>query len=59
MRRNQIDKMTKAELAILAAVDAVEEAGCDPRLTQAVLKLIEAQGWVADFVDRIDRIEHV
>lgn len=52
-RRNRIDRMTEAELAIRNAVDAVERAGADPRLTKAVTLLYEAREMVADFVDGI------
>lgn len=50
-RRNRIDLSTPAELAIRNAVDAVESAGCDVRLTNAINKLHEARELVADFVD--------
>lgn len=50
-RRNRIDLMTPAELAITNAMEAVEEAGCDTRLTEAVILLGEAREKVADFVD--------
>lgn len=51
MRRNQIEQMTEAELAIRNAVKAVEAAGCDVRLTDAVILLQEAKDRVSDFVD--------
>ncbi len=50
-RRNRVDKMTPAELAITKAMESVEEAGCDTRLTEAVILLGEARDKVADFVD--------
>ncbi len=50
-RRNRIDKYTPAETAIAAAVQAVEEAGADTLLTEAVTLLIQAQAKVADYVD--------
>ena len=56
-RRIRIDLMTPAELAIRAAVIAVEEAGCDERLTDAVVLLQEAKERVADFVDKWPRRE--
>lgn len=43
--------MTPAELAIRAAVEAVERVGAHPLLTDAVNLLHEAQGRVADYVD--------
>jgi hypothetical protein len=52
-RRIRIELMTPAELAIRAAVLAVEEAGADPLLTDAVVLLDEAKEKVADYVDRI------
>lgn len=51
-RRNRVDLYTPAELAIRAAVFAVEEAGCDPLLTEAVNLLQEAREKVADYVER-------
>ena len=51
-RRNRIDQMSPAELAIMAAIEAVEMAGCDTLLTDAVILLSEAQEKVADYVDR-------
>jgi hypothetical protein len=50
-RRIRIDLMSPAELAIRAAVMAVEAAGADVRLTRAINLLHEAQEQVADFVD--------
>lgn len=45
--------MTPAELAIHNAIGVVEEAGCDVRLTNAVVLLGEAKDYVADFVDGV------
>ncbi len=53
-RRIRIDLMTPAELAIRAAIIAVEEVGADIRLTQAVSLLSAAQTRLADFIDRVD-----
>ena len=50
-RRICLDLMTPAELAIIEAVRAVEEAGAHPRLTDAVNLLSQARDAVADFVD--------
>lgn len=52
-RRNRIDLFTTAETAIWNAVQVVEAAGCDVRLTHAVNKLQEARDLVADFVDGV------
>lgn len=52
-RRNRIDQMTPAELAIRDAMSAVEAAGADVRLTDAVVLLGQAQNKVADFVDGV------
>ncbi len=54
-RRARIDLFTPAEKAIWEAVQAVEAAGCDVRLTNAVIKLQEARGLVADYVDGLPR----
>lgn len=53
-RRSSIPHMTAAELAIRAAVQVVEEAGCDVLLTDAVVLLGKAQEKVADYVDRVN-----
>lgn len=50
-RRSRLDLQTPAEAAIRHAIDAVEAAGCDPRLTDAVNLLVSAREKVADFVD--------
>lgn len=52
-RRICLDRMTPAELAIHTAVQAVEAAGCDTRLTDAINLLHAAREKVADFVDGI------
>jgi len=51
-RRIRLDKHTPAEKAITEAMNAVEEAGCDVLLTEAVVMLAEARDKVSDFVDR-------
>ncbi|MBB5351360.1 N-acetylmuramoyl-L-alanine amidase [Haloferula luteola] len=50
-RRNDMLRWTPAEKAIHAALDAVEEVGADPLLTEAVTLLSNAQNKVADYVD--------
>jgi hypothetical protein len=52
-RRVDMQRMTAAELAILEAVRAVEAAGADVRLTDAVVLLGEARDCVSDYVDGI------
>lgn len=54
-RRIRVDLMTPAELAIHKAMHAVEEAGCDARLTEALTLLQQAREKVADFVDCIEK----
>lgn len=54
-RRNDLQRNTEAEIAIRKALDAVEEVGADPRLTDAVVKLAEALDHVGDFVDDVPR----
>lgn len=51
-RRYRIDLMTPAELAIRAAMLKVEETGCHPLLTDAVVLLDQAKNKVADWIDR-------
>lgn len=53
-RRARLDLMSPAEIAITNAIQEVEKAGADRRLTQAVIKLLEAREWVADFVDNFE-----
>ena len=53
-RRSRVDLQTPAEAAIRAAMKAVEEAGADPLLTEAVVLLDQAKEKVADFVDMED-----
>jgi hypothetical protein len=50
-RRCRIDLATPAETAIRAAIAAVEAAGCDVRLTEAINLLAAAQEKVADFIE--------
>lgn len=55
-RRVDMRRMTAAELAILEAVKAVEAAGADVRLTDAVVLLGEARDCVSDYVDGVKAI---
>jgi hypothetical protein len=50
-RRSAVWLMTPAELAIRAAMFAVERLEAHPLLTDAVIVLGEARDKVADFVD--------
>lgn len=54
LRRNRIDQYTPAETAIREAMIAVEDAGCHPLLTDAIILLEQARDKVADFVDKVD-----
>ena len=58
-RRIRVDLFTPAEKAIYDAVTAVEAAGCDVRLTDAVNLLQAARNKVADFVDNVGAAEPV
>jgi len=51
-RRRRIDLYTPAETAIRNAIIAVEAAGCDVRLTDAVVMLMQVADKVADYVER-------
>jgi hypothetical protein len=53
-RRIRMDCWTPAERAIAAAMQAVEESGCHPLLTDAVELLAQARNKVADFVELPD-----
>ncbi len=52
-RRNKLWLNEPAELAIRAAVAAVEAMPADERLTAAVILLVEAGEKVADFIDGV------
>lgn len=54
-RRLDAEQWTPAETAIDAAVQAIELLGADPRLSDAVRLLGDAQRTVADFVDGVAR----
>jgi hypothetical protein len=56
-RRNRMDLMQPAELAIIAAMNAVEEMAEDTRLTEAVILLSQAREKVADFIDGVAKSE--
>ena len=53
-RRCRIDRISPAEHAIYAAIEAVEHVGADVRLTDAVVLLQAARESVADFIDGIE-----
>lgn len=55
MRRNDISRMSKAELAIREALLQVEELGCHESLTEAVDLLSQAQAKIADYIERPDQ----
>lgn len=50
-RRSRIDLDTPPEAAIRKAIDAVEDAGAHPLLTEAVNLLGQAKDKVSDFVE--------
>ena len=52
-RRNRIDMLSPAELAIRHAIAVVEDMGADVRLTDAVVLLGDAQVRLADYVDGV------
>lgn len=51
-RRICIDLLTPPEVALYKALAAVEEAGADPLLTDAVILIQQAREKVAEYVDR-------
>lgn len=53
-RRIRMDNWTPAETAIYQAMQKVEEAGADVRLTDAVILLQQAREMVADYVDGVE-----
>jgi len=50
-RRNRLDLNTKAELSIFNAIQEVEKAGVDPKLTDVVIMLGKAKELLAEYVD--------
>ena len=50
-RRMSLEKFSPAEKAIYNAIQEVEKAGCDTKLTEAVLLLQKAKDCVSDYVD--------
>lgn len=50
-RRSRLDLCEPAELAIYNAIQEVEKAGADERLTNAIIKLQEAKELVSDYID--------
>jgi len=53
-RRNRLDLNTPAEKAIYDAMQEVEKAGADLKLTEAVTLLSKARDLVADYVDKVE-----
>lgn len=51
LTRGDMRFWSKAEHAISHAVDVVERMGADPALTEAVVRLQEAKGRVADYLE--------
>lgn len=56
-RRNRLDLCTPAELAIYNAMQEVEKAGADVRLTEAIILLDKARNLIADFIECIPPME--
>lgn len=54
-RRNCVDQLTPAELAIRDAMIAVEAAGGHILLTEAITLLSQAKDKVADYLEETDR----
>ena len=50
-RRNRLDLNTSAEKAIYDAIQEVEKAGADPKLTDVVVMLGKAKDLLSDYVD--------
>lgn len=58
-RRHRVDQWSEAEHAIQYALDVVERAGADVRLTDAVILLGAARQAVADYIDGVNRRRYV
>ncbi len=50
-RRNRMDLMLPAELAIFNAMQEIEKIGADMRLTEAQILLTKAKDFVSDFIE--------
>ncbi len=50
-RRNRMDFNTPSEKAIYDAIQEVEKAGADPKLTDVVVMLGKAKDLLSDYVD--------
>jgi len=50
-RRNKLYECTPSELAISKAIEEVEKIGAHVKLTEVIIKLIEARELVSDFTD--------
>lgn len=50
-RKAYLNLLTPAETAIVRAIEAVEQAGADPRLTDAINLLSSAKDKVAEYID--------
>jgi len=51
-RRCQAEKMIDEEIAIQKVINIVEDAGCDPLLTDAICLLAQAKEKVSDWYDK-------
>jgi hypothetical protein len=51
MRRNDMTMMSKIELKISECVSDIERMGAHIKLTQAQIRLSEAQNLVADYIE--------
>lgn len=51
-RRICIDLLTPPEVTLYKALQAIEEAGADPLLTDAVVLIQQAREKVAEYIDR-------
>lgn len=58
-RRNRLDLMTPAELAIHKAIEEVEKVGADVRLTNAIMQLQKAKENVSNFTDNLTGTEGI
>lgn len=59
LRRNILQQMTPAELAIHNAIQEVEKVGADHLLTNVIIKLGEAKTMLSDFIDKKEGSERV
>lgn len=53
-RRCCVELLTPEERQIFKAIEMIESMGADSRLTEAVVSLMKARTWLADYIDGVE-----